>query len=673
MNKTFFPKLAWNGIIKNKKIYIPYIISCMGALMMYYIMQALSLSPLLDSMRGGSSLGMILSLGKFVIMVFSALFLLYTNSFLTRSRYKEFGLYNILGMGKKDINRVVVFENLYVSLISIVGGLGFGILFSKLAELGLLYFTKSNVDFNFRIPTTGILYTLEFYCGIFLALAIISIIRVSRTNPLDLLHSENLGEKPPKANWVFAVVGFVILVAAYVLAVSIEQPLSALITFFIAVIMVIVSTYLLFMSGSVALCKILQKNKTYYYNKKHFVPVASMTFRMKRNGAGLASICILATMVLVMMGSTSSLYVGAEDSIKNRYPYQNCFEIVLKSVDDVNSEKIKKVEKIISDTCKENGITYKESTTYTVASINGQLLPDGTINTHADSSASITGSDFREIYFLSQDDYNKVMKTNINLKDGECAVFTSRSEYNYDKLMITDMPDLKITKQLDSFVEIAEANVIVIPSIFVVIPSFECLQSLENQTYPEGGYILSPGTLFQFTPDDNISEEASLRNFNEINDKINAIPDKDFKLHSENRIIERDDFYASFGGLFFLAIILSVIFIAATALIIYYKQLSEGFEDQAKFEIMQNVGMTKEDIKKSINSQILTVFFAPLIMAGIHQTFAFPMYWKIIQLFGVMNLPIAIGTSVAAFLIFSIFYAIIYKGTAKVYYNIVSE
>ncbi len=677
MKTNFFPKLAWNGIIKNKKIYIPYIISCMGVLTMYFIMQSLSVSPILETMRGGSNVAQVLSLGKFVIMVFSALFLLYTNSFLTKSRYKEFGLYNILGMGKKDVNKVVILENLFVSIISIIGGLGFGILFSKLSELALLYFVKADIDYGFHISPITVRYSLEIYGILFILLAIISIIRVSKTNPLDLLHSENHGEKPPKANWFFALLGAIILIASYYLAVSIKQPLTALITFFIAVIMVIVATYLLFMAGSVALCKILQKNKSYYYNKKHFVPVASMTYRMKRNGAGLASICILATMVLVMIGSAGSLYIGAEDSINSRYPYQNDLQLTLPTIESLNGEEAKKIDEIVSSTCKKNNIKIKESITYNLASVGGEILSDGTINTDADAAASLTGTNLRSVYFVSQDDYNRIMGTSLNLKDGECALYTSRASYDYDKLVITHGPNLKITERLSDFFTIGEANAIVIPSLFVVIPSFDVLHTFDNATDYLGGYMLMLYHCNLFTPESSVSADASIRNFNETYDNLQSYLHsanlEAYGLNCENSLAEKDDFYSTFGGLFFLAIILSIMFIAATTLIIYYKQLSEGFEDQAKFEIMKKVGMTKEDIKKSIDSQVLTVFFAPMVMAGIHQAFAFPMYWKIIQLFGLTNLSLAIITSVVAFIIFSIFYLLIYKKTAKVYYNIVSE
>ena len=295
-----YPRLALSGIRNNRKLYVPYILSCIGTVMMYFILHSLSLSPLLHETRGGDNLEIILSLGKYVIAAFSLLFLFYTNSFLIRRRYKEFGLYSVLGMDKRGIGRVVLWESLFVSLLGLAAGLLFGIAFSKLAELGLLRAIQSDVDFRFYLSWEAVLSTLLLYGGIFAALMLKSLWQVGRTKPLELLKSENYGEKPPKANWFFALLGLGLLGVAYYLSLSIQSPLKALMLFFVAVLMVIAATYLLFMAGSVTLCRLLQKNKKYYYKKNHFVSVSSMAYRMKRNGAGLASICILCTMVLVM-------------------------------------------------------------------------------------------------------------------------------------------------------------------------------------------------------------------------------------------------------------------------------------------------------------------------------------------------------------------------------------
>lgn len=307
-----YPKLAILGIQKNRRLYIPYLLTCIGMVAMFYILQSLSYSPLLQEMKGGNNVGLVLSLGKYVISVFSLIFLIYTNSFLNRRRNKEFGLYHILGMGKRGLLRISAWESLFISAVGMVGGIALGIALSKLAELGLLNAIHVAPDYRFTMHFESIKVTIGIFAIIFVFLFLKSMLHILRAKPLELMHSEQTGEKPPKANWLFAVLGLLLLGGAYYLAVSIQSPLKALTLFFVAVIMVILGTYLLFCAGSVTLCRTLQKNKRYYYQKQHFVSVSSMTYRMRRNGAGLASICVLSTMVLVMLSSASSLFIGAE-------------------------------------------------------------------------------------------------------------------------------------------------------------------------------------------------------------------------------------------------------------------------------------------------------------------------------------------------------------------------
>ena len=320
MKLGFYPKLAWSGMRKNSKLYVPYTLAGAGMAALFYIISYLSSSESLLMVGGGGNIAIILGMGKFVIAVFSLLFLFYTNSFLVRRRYKEFGLYNVLGMNKMNISRILLWETLINALISIGGGVLLGIVFSKLAELGLLNMIGSDVDFTLGVSAVAIIFTVGLFGAIYLLIYLNAVIRINLSSATELVKSETAGEKPPKANWLLGIAGVVILGAAYYIAVSIKSPLTAITLFFFAVIMVIIATYLVFIAGSVLMCRILQKNKGYYYKKNHFVSVSSMSYRMKRNGAGLASICILATMVLVMISSTTCLYFGTEDSLRARYP-----------------------------------------------------------------------------------------------------------------------------------------------------------------------------------------------------------------------------------------------------------------------------------------------------------------------------------------------------------------
>lgn len=293
MKRSLYPHLAFMGIKNNRKFYLPYILSCIGMIAMYYIMHFLSCSPLINALPHGRDIFLVLSLGKYVIAIFSLFFLFYTNSFLLKRRYKEFGLYNVLGMNKKNISSIILWESSFIASVGILSGVILGIAFSKLFELVFLKITKSDIGYIFSIPFEAIIYTVLIFAAIFALLTIKSLISIARSDPLELMNSQSFGEKPIKANWIVSIIGILILCGAYYMALSIDNPIDAFILFFVAVIMVIAGTYLIFISGSVALCKLLQKNKKYYYKKNHFISVSSMTYRMKRNGMGLASICIL--------------------------------------------------------------------------------------------------------------------------------------------------------------------------------------------------------------------------------------------------------------------------------------------------------------------------------------------------------------------------------------------
>lgn len=670
MKTAFFPRLAWSGIRKNRKLYLPYLMSCVGMVMMYDIVHTLSCSPLLQEMKGGSNVAAVLSLGKFVIAVFSALFLFYTNAFLMRRRFREFGLYNILGLDKRGIRRVILWESLFVAAIGLVGGIALGVALSKLAELGLLNAIRQDIDYRFTVSPEAIGMTLLIYSGIFLLLTLKSLWEVRKCRPLELLRSETVGEKPPKANWALAVIGLLLLAAAYYMAVTIQSPLTALTVFFVAVIMVILATYLLFIAGSVALCKALQKNKKYYYQKQHFVSVSSMAYRMKRNGAGLASICILATMVLVMISSTSSLYFGSNDSIQARFFRNHEIALETKSLDNLSDDSVAKVRAVYQEAFDHHGFTPENVCEYRFAGIAGLV----TGNRVEPTPDSLDYDRVRMLYFVSVDDYNRVMGTELSLSAGEAYLSTLRCQYDEDTLSVWDMK-LKLVGRLDDFISISEAQVMVVPSLCLVVPDYETLRPLEGKTDKNGDSMLSHGYYYGY--DAAVSDEEAIAIYH---DQTRALPQVDFLAESENGYRyfggclaeEKSDFFTTYGGMFFLGILLSVVFLFAAAMIMYDKQVSEGYEDQARYEILQKVGMTKQDIRKSINSQILTVFFAPLILSGIHLAFAFPLVWKLLQLFNLRNLSLVIGVTAAAFVCFAVFYALIYRLTAGAYYAIVA-
>ena len=652
-------RLAWSGIRKNRKLYLPYCLTIIGMVMMSYIMQALSYAPALHTMKGGSQLEAILSLGKIVIAVFAAIFLLYTNSFLIRRRYREFGLYNVLGMDKNALCRVAFWENLIVAVIGLAVGLALGTLLYKLAELGLVNMIRGQVDDSIVVEPESLEFTLVIFAVIFALIMIRSLIQVRHTRPLELLRSESAGEKPPRANYLLGLLGLGLLGGAYYMAVTISNALSAFTWFFVAVLMVIAGTYLVMISGSVVLCRLLQKWKGYYYKKQHFVSVSSMAYRMKRNGAGLASICILATMVLVMISSTGSLYIGAEDAIAVRYPYDSAVKLYFDRLDELDDRNAEKIQRTMERALEAQKVTPTAEKIFRYVSVSGALLEDRLVTDFTEVNAVMNYNQVYSLYLLSQADYNQMYGTDIALQPGQAMVRVYNGSWNGSHIQVGAL-ELDVVGQLPCGLEMEDMTLV--PSLVLVV------SDLQQASVPE-----ECNMIFFCGYDFGLPEEETLEAHRALEAAVKALASEQ-KIHCrvECPIVERQDFYITFGGLFFIGMILSAMFIAAAALIIYYKQVSEGYEDQSRFAIMRKVGMTRQDIKKSINSQILTVFFTPLLMAGIHLAFAFPLVWQLLTMFSLTNKRLAIFTNIGAFLIFCVFYVVIYRFTAHAYYRIVS-
>ena len=674
MKRGFYPRLAWSGMRKNSKLYLPYTLACVGMTAMFYILMHLAYSPALELLSSSGEVSAILRLGSFVIGVFSLLFLFYTNSFLVRRRYKEFGLYNVLGMNKGNISRVLAWEALINALISLVGGLFLGIALSKLAELGLVNIMGGDTDLDLRISVNALEFTTLFYCGIFLLIYLNSLIKIRRSSASELVKSENFGEKPPRANWLFGLAGIVILAAAYYIAVSIKTPLTALSLFFIAVIMVIVATYLIFIAGSVWICRLLQKNKRYYYKKNHFVSVSSMVYRMKRNGAGLASICILATMVLVMISSTTCLYFGTEGALSDRYPRDISISASYSGLDSMTDENISALRSEISAAVGEAGT--ENILDYRCASLAGSL-ENGVLDLSEASiySTAMTTYDYvAEVYIVPLSDYNAIAGTNESLSSGEAMIYAYRMDYTDKTFAVDELVSFRVKKVLDSF-PIADGSAMasIAPTVFVIVPDFaDTVAKLGGAVGSSGDEPASLSWNYAF--DTPVSDEEETAMCERIGERLSECSETGGYLYysRESLAANRADFYGMYGGLFFLGIMLSIAFICAAVLIIYYKQISEGYEDRRRFEIMQNVGMTKKEIRSSINSQLLTVFFLPLIFAGLHLGFAFPFIHKLLMLFNLSNLPLLIGTTAISFGVFALLYAVVYRVTSNAYYNIVS-
>ena len=681
MRAELYPKLAWDGIRKNKRFYLPYILTCIGMIMMFYIIHYLAAMQTLSNMPGGDSMKTILGFGVWVIVLFAAIFLFYTNSFLMRRRQKEFGLYNMLGMGKNHLSILLFWENLILFIISMFLGLLGGILLSKMAELFLTMLIGGEVTYTLRIDMEAFKDTWIIFISIFVLIFTKGLFQIRTSSAIALIKSENYGEKPPKANYLLGIAGIIILAVAYYIALSIKSPLTALSWFFIAVCMVIIATYLLFICGSVMLCKLLQKNKNYYYKPNHFVSVSSMAYRMKRNGAGLASICILSTMVLVIMMGSGSLYVGKEDSLNTRYPHDFTISVDYLTEGDSQLYSKEKEDAFYAqiDNVLNNlnvPIQNKEtslSTNVTGLLYNGKLILDPYT---VDSANTDTMEYVTQIYLVSLDEYNQSMDTQKTLNKNEVFIYCVRRTYDNSTITLSDGTTLTVKEQLSNMMNTGESAMLIIPSVFIVTNDIDSLIKSFNKELGDmpQKYLCRLESSYLF--DTDLSDKQQIELAQEIHKQIIELDSSDnsqyYSYSIECKAQERDEFYGTFGGIFFLGIFLSIIFLSATVLIIYYKQITEGYEDEARFEIMRKVGMTAQDIRNSINSQMLTVFFLPLAIAAIHTAFAFSIVQKLLAIFNLYNTTLSLMVTLVTIVIFGIFYGIVYKITSNAYYTIVS-
>lgn len=672
MRKSFYPKLAWDGIKKNKRLYIPYLITCIVMIMMYYIISFLASSHILSRMSGGSTIAATLNLGKYVIAIFSFIFLLYTNSFLIRRRKKEFGLYNILGMDKKNIAKLLAWESIFSAGISMISGTVFGVSLSKLSELALINVMKGKIDYSFYISWSALGEAILFFAAIFAVILLNDLRQIHFTNPVQLLQGESAGEKAPKANWAVGILGILLLASAYYLAITITDPVDALVWFFFAVVLVIAGTYLTFISGSVIFCKLLQKNKRYYYKPNHFVSVSSMVYRMKRNGAGLASICILATMVLVMISTTACLYFGTEESLNSEYKDDIKTEVFFGSYEYLYNDSIEKVRANISEVIKSTKANLGNVKDYRLMCL-AASCKDNTVLFDDKSIEAAESSTYSLVYFIPLEDYNKATGNHNSLNDNEILLITSSGTLPFGSTLMLNNESYTVKGEAEALVKLDRINLNTNNTVFIVTNDFFRVAEklIENR---DGGKKNQYIWTYSFDCDLSAEEQITLSNrlYLKIHDMYKA---EDYVItgsSSYGRAAARESFYGMYGGLFFIGILLSVVFIFAAVLIIYYKQISEGYEDRARFNIMQKTGMTKKLIKKSINSQLLTVFFLPLIFAAVHLCFSFPFIKKILFLFRLANVPLFAFTMLICFAVFALFYTLVYKKTSNTYYSIVS-
>lgn len=673
MKIGFYMKLAIGGIRRNKRMFKTYILTCTVMVTVFYIVMFLGSSSVIDRLAGGQTIREIFSMGSWVIAVFSAVFLFYTNSFLIRNRKKEFGIYNILGMGKRNIARILFWENLMAALITVVMGIGVGIALSKLTELGLVNIIHAEVTYDLSVSFIAIKRSLQIFGIIFALLFLNSIFQIHLSDTISLLKSENIGEKPPKGNWFIGILGILFLAAAYYISANIENPLYVLMTFLIAVIMVIIGTYCVMISGSVLFFRILQRNKNYYYKPNHFVSVSSLVYRMNRNGAGLASICILITFVLVIISFTTCLYIGEESAIKLRYPRDIELEFNFENMLDLSNKHIETIKNGVISELEKSCVEPEHEYDYRVSMFSG-ILNGNTVETDISDYGLIETSKMRLIYIVPLEDYNRLTGNNEILSDDEIFIYSKDEKCNSGTISFNNVCKFNIKKQIDEFIP-DTGDKMMFSNMMIIVPDFKkTIEKLMPVVDSDGKGLIQTKWLFYFDTGTDSAHQISI-----YHNLYNAFTDSSVKkqlvyntCYIDSRENDREDFYGLFGSIFYIGIIMSIVFIFAAVIVIYNKQISEGYEDRAGFEIMKKIGMTDREIKRSINSQLLTVFLFPLFLSALHIAFAFPIIQKLLLMAHLNNTILFAGTTVITILIFSVFYIIIYGLTSNTYYNIVS-
>ena len=670
MNKVY-RKLAFTNIKNNGSLYLPYIISGIVTVAMFYIMMFLNNSKGLEKIYGSSYLTSIMALGVGIIAVFSYIFIFYTNSFIIKRRKKEIGVYNILGMEKRHIAKVMGIETVTVALIAIIGGIVTGMLFSKLSILLLYKILAVKETVKFEINFSTIINTLIVF-GILYALTLIyNMMQIKLANPIELLRGGNVGEKEPKSKWLMAIIAVGCLAVAYYISFTTENPLKVLSLFFVAVLLVIVGTYLLFIAGSIVFLKMLRKNKKFYYNKKHFAAVSGMIYRMKQNAGGLASICILSTMVLVIIASTVSLYIGLEDELKTRYPMEAVTYVNYLEVDD----NVDSVRDHIRQIIENEGRTITDEKSYGYFN----MLTKQNDNSLEKTSENDSLGNGTYVNIVTKDALCNLEdsldeKDIPELTDDSVAVYGMK-KFNYDSIKILgrkfDVKESKYYKiKKDAYISSGFTN-----EYYIVVNNMDTLTQifdLQKEVYGDRAFTFRNTIGFDFDG----TKQQKIDCVKKINQYLVSDAEKEIgngTAYVEGRAENEEAVHTLYGGIFFLGIFLGTMFLMVTVMIIFYKQTSEGYDDKERYEIMEKVGMSNAEVKKSIQSQVRMVFFLPIVTAAIHVAAAFPMLRRLLMMLNLTDTQLMIECMIGTLLVFLVIYYLVFKLTSRIYYKIVGN
>lgn len=678
MNSKIYGKLAVTNLKNNGKSYVPYILASAFSVMMYFIMDNLYRNRSLVEKE--SPLAIMLSYADAVLLIFSVIFLFYINSFLIKRRKKELGIYNILGMGKGHLGKMLFLESVITTVTSIIGGILAGILLGKLVYLILLKILHMGGKIEYRISLASIGMTTIFFGAIFILIFLYNLLQMKLSNPIELLRGGNTGEREPKTKWIMTIIGILCLAGGYSIALTTKEPMAALGKFFIAVILVIIGTYALFMAGSIAFLKMLRNRKSYYYKTRHFTAVSGMIYRMKQNAVGLANICILSTMVLVMVSMTVSLYGGMNDVITTRFPYEAQI-----TSSGINQKEEEQIEEIIKNMTKKNHTVPTSQIRFHMGRFT-TVYNNKTKKFDMMAAGDYANSNVADLVMIPLSDYNQTEGKNVNLKENEVLLYhrnhnrnDNRSHKKSDtdtqkdkKVIQLNNRSYKVVDELDRLAIAKADTTSFIDGWYVVVKDSSIITSYLKDIY-ENSNIYDElkeyyGKIqYSYSFNLNGSRANRAKTAKSIQKQLQK---KITNCSVESRELSRESFYELYGGFLFIGIFLGIIFLMATTLIIYYKQISEGYDDRERYQIMQKVGMSKKEVRQSIRSQVLLVFFLPLIMAVIHLAFAFKIITKLLSVLNLTNVSLFFMYTVGTVAVFAVIYAIIYSITAKEYYKI---
>lgn len=672
MNTGFYRRMAWNNIQKNRQTYLPFFISCIFSVMMSYVMTALSTSSSLANMAGGGSMGLMLSLGNFVLSAFFVIFLFYTNSFLIKRRKKEFGILNILGMDKPHLAKIMVWETIYIAVVSIALGIPLGMLLNKVSVMLIGRMMNSAVPYGFEFSATAVKSTCLLFVAIFLLILLHNIFQTRLANPIELLRGGNVGEKEPKAKWFLALLGVFVTFAAYILACTIQSPIQSLPLVVLSIFFVIVGTYLLFTAGSIAVFKALKRNRNYYYQTRHFIPVSGMLYRMKKNAVGLSNICVMSVGIILLLSIALSLLNTKNSAVNDSYRNDARASVILTGDPIAASEQAEAaLTQAAEEAGAETGIPLKNTAIYASLAMNALPAENGftiTKDVYYQQTASIAPV---ALYLIDQASYNALYGTSVQVAPGSVYLYSTGKVYTGATLTLLDeqflvepMPDMQ------EFVFGSSVYKMVGDVYYIIVDNLTTLQALEQRQKVIMGDLAGPLQLTAAIDfDATIPDEQAVAFGAVIKEKLTAAGMD--VMATDTKARASINCRALRSTVLFFGANLSMIFLLATALIIYYKQISEAYDDKENYAIMHKVGLSRAETKKAIQSQTLTVFFSPLLLAGVHILFVFPLMKKLMTLVMWGDVNHYMGFIAMAYAMFILVYSAVYLITVRAYYKIV--